>query len=331
MFQGITKMKVLKIALLAMALVSVPAFATGNHTCPYGGKPPKCNPKPPDPPKPSDPGQQQQQDQMQQQAANANAGAIGIGKGGNASAAGGKVSNSGNSSNRNANKNNNAAVSGSKSGANSSSGASSSSGVDTSGNSANQIDLSDRSSSSFRSNVFIPGDLPANAMNIAPGAFITTAGDTECGVLLTKIRTPIYQWDKKGKNKREAGYDEDVAPMTDRNGVQIDYQRVETGDGGYYLRGSHVTYVLATAGGSNSSQLGLQGGGGGGYGGVSYGAGTAYSQAGVRILIRPCIAARFEAKAKVQPVVRKPAAKRKPVRRAAVCIPRAAKVCPASK
>lgn len=330
-------MKVVKIALLAMALVSVPAFATGNHTCPYGGKPPKCNPKPPDPKPPTNPGnnqgqqqgqgqaQGQAQGQGQQQGQIANGfGGTGVGIGYGAGGAGGQGGKGGNASAK-------GGKSSSTSGANSSSGASSSSGVDASGNSANQIDLSDRSSSSFRSNVFIPGDLPENAMNIAPGAFITTAGDTECGVLLTKVRTPIYQWDKKGKNKREAGYDEDVAPMTDRNGVQIDYQRVETDDGGYYLRGSHVTYVLATAGGSNSSQLGLQGGGGGGYGGVSYGAGTAYSQAGVRILIRPCIAARFEAKPKVQPVVRKPAAKRKPVRRAAVCIPRAAKVCPVSK
>ncbi len=312
----------------ALLLVSSSAFAT---YCPPGtdhagqGKPyypNNCN-DPPAPP--SNPGTKQGQTANGYGGTGVGIGVGGAGgqggKGGNAT--GGKVSGSGNSRNANRNSNNNAATS--------TSGATSASGVDASGNSLNQLDLSDRSTSSVRSNVFIPGDLPGNAMNIAPGAFITTAGDTECGVLLTKIRTPIYQWDKKGKKKHEAGYDEDVIPYVDANGVQVDYQRVDTGDGGYYLRGSHVTYVLATAGGSASSQLGLQGGGGGGYGGVSYGSGAAYSQAGVRILIRPCIAARVAAKPPVvkawkpRPVMKK---KRRPVYRAPACVPQAARVCP---
>jgi hypothetical protein len=153
------------------------------------------------------------------------------------------------------------------------------------------VDAADRSSTRYsnRTNVFVPGDLPANAMTIAPGATITVAGDTQCGVLLTKVRIPVYQWDKKGKTKREVGYDEDVAPFVDANGVQIDFQRVDTGNGGYYLRGSHATYIASTYGSSTSSQLGLQGYGPGGGGGISAGKGSSYSQAGVRIVIRPCI------------------------------------------
>jgi hypothetical protein len=153
------------------------------------------------------------------------------------------------------------------------------------------VDAADRSSTRYsnRTNVFVPGDLPANAMTIAPGATITVAGDQQCGVLLTKVRIPVYQWDKKGKTKREVGYDEDVAPFVDANGVQIDFQRVDTGNGGYYLRGSHATYIASTYGSSTSSQLGLQGYGPGGGGGISAGKGNSYSQAGVRIVIRPCI------------------------------------------
>lgn len=158
------------------------------------------------------------------------------------------------------------------------------------------VDAADRSSTSYssRTNVFVPGDLPANAMTIAPGATITVAGDKECGVLLTKVRIPVYQWDKKGKTKREVGYDEDVAPFVDANGVQIDFQRVDTGNGGYYLRGSHATYIASTYGSSTSSQLGLQGYGPGGGGGISAGKGSSYSQAGVRIVIRPCISSVVE-------------------------------------
>lgn len=213
----------------------------------------------------------------------------------------------------------------------------------TSGASANgvvNVDAADRSSTSYssRTNVFVPGDLPANAMTIAPGATITVAGDKQCGVLLTKVRIPVYQWDKKRKHKVEVGYDEDVAPYVDANGVQLDYQRVETGDGGYYLRGSHATYLASTYGSASSSQLGLQGYGPGGGGGISAGKGSSYSQAGVRILIRPCIADRVgppvravEApKPVARPVVRPRAKVRRPAPVACVSRPaRPATVCPA--
>ena len=210
-----------------------------------------------------------------------------------------------------------------------------------SGASANgvvNVDTSDRSvtnvaGSRTNINTFIPGDLPSNAMTISPGAYITTAGDTDCGVLQTKIQVPVYQWNKKGTKKRQVGYDEDLAPVFDSNGVQIDYQTVYTGNGGYYLRGSHVTYVLSTQGGSNSSQLGLQGGGGGGYGGLSYGSGNSYSQGGAKIIIRSCIASRHEPKPVAPRTARRvatPRRKAKARRPAPVaCVPRAARVCPA--
>jgi hypothetical protein len=207
------------------------------------------------------------------------------------------------------------------------------------GNSSVGVDASDRSTThiSNRSNVFVPGDLPTNAMTIAPGASITVAGDTGCGVLQTKVQTPVYQWNKRGTKKVQVGVDEDLAPVVDTNGRQVDYETVQTGDGGYYLRGSHVTYVLSTQGSANSSQLGLQGGGAGGYGGLSFGSGRSYSQAGARLIIRSCIAARFEPKLAVATVMttapavrRTPAVKRKPVaRRAATgCVTKPATVCP---
>lgn len=171
-----------------------------------------------------------------------------------------------------------------------------SAGGTSSANGVVSVDAADRSSTQYnnstRVNTFIPGNLPTNAMAIAPGAAITVAGDQTCGALATKVQIPVYQWDKKGRNKVLVGYDEDVAPYTDANGVQQDFQTVYTPDGGYYLRGSHVTYVLSTYGSSNSSQLGLQGGSAGGYGGLSYGSGRSYSQAGAKIIIRSCIADR---------------------------------------
>lgn len=194
------------------------------------------------------------------------------------------------------------------------------------------MDTSDRSVTNIEgSNFFAPGDLPANAMNIVAGSYITTAGDTECGVLVSKIQVPVYQWDKKGKKKRQVGYDEDVQPMLDANGVQIDYQPVYTGEGEGYMRGSHVTYVLYGKGNSNSSQFGAQGYAPGGGGGISYGKGNAYSEGGTKIIIRPCIAYKFSPKPVAKPVVRRPVVKkRKPaVRRPQPCVERTATTCPA--
>lgn len=159
------------------------------------------------------------------------------------------------------------------------------------GNNQVGVDTSDRSTSinNSRSNVFIPGELPSNALTIAPSSNIMLAADNECGVLQQKVEIPVYQWNKRGTKKVQVGVDEDLAPVF-INGVQTDYQRVDTGNGQYYLRGSHITYAFNTQGSSSSSQLGLQGGGGAGYGGVSYGSGRAYSQAGVKLIIRSCVA-----------------------------------------
>lgn len=160
------------------------------------------------------------------------------------------------------------------------------------------VDAADRSSTSYnnstRVNTFVPGDLPTNAMVIAPGASVTVAGDQACGVLATKVQIPVYQWDKKGKNKVQVGWDEDIAPYVDANGVTQEYLTKPMPNGGYYLVGSHITYAFGSYGSSNASQLGLQGGGGGGYGGLSFGSGRSYSQVGTRVIIRPCIADRVE-------------------------------------
>ena len=320
-----------KYLLLALLLAAAPAYAT--H-CDNGGVWPKCEtPKPPTPPTTQPPsnhneqnqtngqsqGQSQGQGQGQSQRATggssrSNSTATGTGyggagghggAGGNAAATGGNVGDTSSASRSNA--------TGGYSGGNRLSNGSAS----TSGASANgevNVDTSDRSVTNVqgaRNNFFAPGDLPSNAMNIVAGAYITTAGDKECGVLVTKVRTPVYQWDKKGKHKREVGYDEDVAPFIDANGVQIDYQPVYTGNGEGYMRGSHVTYVLGSSGGSNSSQLGLQGYAAGGGGGLSWGNGSAYSQAGVRLIVRPCIAYKFAPVAK--PVVHRPVAKKRPL------------------
>ena len=206
-----------------------------------------------------------------------------------------------------------------------------------SGASANgvvNVDTSDRSSTNVRSNVFIPGDLPSNAMTIAPGAYITVAGDTQCGVLQAKIQVPVYQWNKRGTKKVIVGYDEDLAPVFDSNGTQIDYQIVYTGDGGYYMRGSQVTYVLTTKGSSNSAQFGAQGYAAGGGGGISAGAGRSYSEGGAKMIIRSCIAYKVSPK----PVAPRPARRAATPRRKAkarhpapvACVPRAARVCPAN-
>ena len=210
-----------------------------------------------------------------------------------------------------------------------------------SGASANgvvSVDTSDRSvtnvaGSRTNVNTFIPGDLPTNAMTIAPGAYITVAGDTQCGVLQAKIQVPVYQWNKRGTKKVIVGYDEDLAPVFDSNGTQIDYQTVYTGDGGYYMRGSQVTYVLTTKGSSNSAQLGLQGYAAGGGGGLSAGSGRSYSEGGAKMIIRSCIAYKVSPK----PVAPRPARRAATPRRKSkarrpapvACVPRAARVCPA--
>ena len=86
-------MKVLNKSMLVVALLAFasPVFATGNHTCPYGGNHPNCKPKPedPKPPTPTTPTQNQTQQQQQQQDQTANGGdgtgvgiGVGIGQGG---------------------------------------------------------------------------------------------------------------------------------------------------------------------------------------------------------------------------------------------------------
>jgi hypothetical protein len=327
-------MKTIIAALLAVAFIASPAYATGNHTCPYGGTYPNCKPKPQDPPTNPGNSQQQQQNQTQQQAANANAGAIGIGKGGdsksNAVANGGKVSNSGNSSNRNANKNNNAAVSGSKSGANSSSGASSASGMDTSGNSAVQIDQSDRGTYSTKSSFVVMSDLPANAMNIVPGAMLTSTGDTQCGYLQSKVRIPIKMWISK-KKQVEVGYDEDIVPFRDENGVQQDLRAKTQPDGSIVLGGHMVLISSSTLSNASNFQFGAQGGKDSAFGGLGYGSGSGQQQIGQRIILRDCRYGVIPARTAPQAVYKpRPVAKRKPARRApARCVPRPAKVCTA--
>lgn len=198
---------------------------------------------------------------------------------------------------RNGSESSSGAVSGDVSGTNTNT--TSSTGGTSSANGIVSVDAADRSSTTYqnstRVNTFIPGDLPSNAMTIAPGASITVAGDQACGVLVSKVEIPVYQWNKRGTKKVQVGYDEDVVPYKDASGVQQDYQTVNLPNGGYYLRGNHVTYVLSTQGSSTSSQLGLQGGGSGGYGGLSFGSGRSYSQAGVRVIIRPCIAEKVDA------------------------------------
>lgn len=300
-------------------------------------------------------GQGQAQGQHQGQTAtggrsNATGTGIGVGGAGGAGGAGGSVGNVGSASTSHGGSVGNTSATGGSvgdtraTGGSADSASTSSSGGNTLSNgSASQssangvvnVDTSDRSvthvaGSRTNINTFIPGDLPSNAMTIAPGAYITTAGDTNCGVLQTKVQVPVYQWNKKGTKKRQVGFDEDLAPVFDSNGVQIDYQTVYTGDGGYYLRGSHVTYVLSTQGGSNSSQLGLQGYAAGGGGGLSYGNGNSYSQGGAKLLIRSCIAARVSPKPVApRPAARRPVTRRKPpVRRPAACVPAPARVCP---
>lgn len=348
----------MKYLLFALTLLSAPAFATGNHKCPdgYTGTYPNCVKPPvvtPDP-KPSqtqtnnqNQGQAQGQGQGQGQAQTSsnrnsnrnNNAANATGGSSRSNATGGNatsgslsgVSGSGNSrtnvdaSSTNSLSNDSASVSGSD--------ATAYSGANSGGN---QFDASDHSVTNVqgsRTNVFVPGDLPANAMTIAPGAYITVAGDHECGVLQTKVQVPVYQWNKRGTKKTLVGYDEDLAPVFDSNGVQIDYQTVYTGNGGYYLRGSHVTYVLSTKGSSNSAQFGAQGYGSGGGGGLSFGSGRSYSEAGTKVIIRSCIAARVEAKPVVpkaapRPVVRRKKAVRRP---APKCVERPATTCPALK
>ena len=227
----------------------------------------------------------------------------GVSDSGNSASVSGATANGTNTSN-NTNRLSNGSESNSGASANGTNTNQLSNGSTSTSNGVVSVDAADRSSTQYnnstRVNTFIPGDLPSNAMTIAPGAHITVAGDTECGVLQQKVQVPVYQWNKRGTKKVQVGVDEDLAPVLDSNGVQIDYQTVYTGDGGYYLRGSHVTYVLSTQGSSNSSQLGLQGGGGGGYGGVSYGSGRSYSQAGAKMVIRSCIAERVPAPAVIQ-------------------------------
>lgn len=343
-----TKHRHLLAAFLAFAIL--PAFATSKPPV----TPPPANPPGSSSDQKQDQNQGQHQGQGQNQTAKGGTG-IGIakaqggagGSGGSATAAGGTggTATSGSAS---------GAVSGSSSGvslgdvgSSSAAGAysggnslqndsASSSGAYSGGSSANgvvSVDAADRSSTSIshRSNVFIPGDLPANAMTIAPGAYITVAGDTECGVLQTKVQVPVYQWNKRGTKQVQVGVDHELAPVFDANGVQKLYDVVRKDNGGYYEVGSHVTYVFSTKGSANSSQLGLQGGGGGGYGGVSLGSGRSYSEAGTHVVIRSCIARSFDpapvavAKPAPRPMVRrKPVARRAP----AACTPRPATVCP---
>ena len=350
---------------LILALIAVPAFATGNKQCPsgYTGTYPNCVA-----PKPADPnwwnknantnnnsnqqgqGQGQGQGQSQGQSQNATGGVgtgvgVGIGQGGSGGAGG----DGGNSSSNAQGGNSRSSVGNVSSGSSAQGGKSSATGgtsysggntlsngsASTSGSTSNgvvNVDAADRSSSRTTSNVFIPGDLPTNAMNIVAGAQLVVAGDTNCGVLQSKVRIPIYQYVKK--RRVEAGYDEDLVPYHDQHGNRLDYEVVYTPDGGYRLRGSQVTYLAGSYGNSSSNQLGLQGGGAGGYGGLSYGSGSAYQQAGVRIMLRDCIAGVYAPKAAVQPrpATRVPARPKKAaVRRPAPprCVPVPARTCPA--
>lgn len=330
--------------LIACLVAAIPMAAdvgaTGNKTCPTGttGKYPDCKPTPPPTSGGSsnqqqDQSQHQGQGQGQGQVANGGAGGSGlgvataVGHGGSATGGAGGQGGQGGLGGTGGSSRSNAAggnATGGSVGDTSSSSSSSSGGnrlsngsASESGASANgfvSVDASDRSSihNSTRSNVFVPGDLPSNAMNIVAGSYITTAGDTECGVLVRKVQKPVYQWNKKGTKKREVGFTEDIEPYLDANGIAIDYQPVYTNDAKTegYMRGSHVTYAFAGAGGSNSSQLGLQGYSAGGGGGLSFGSGSAYSQAGALLIVRPCIAFKFEPKpavikAKPRPVIKK--------------------------
>lgn len=148
------------------------------------------------------------------------------------------------------------------------------------GNSATSVDTSDHSTSvnNARSNVFIPGDLPNNSFTVSPAAYITTTVDDKCGPVQEILERDIYQWDRRHKHQDKVGTEQYL-------GKSLGYLPVP---GGRYAQGMQGIYVLSTSGSSNTAQLGLQGGGGGGYGGVSYGSGSAQSGARTNIIGRAC-------------------------------------------
>lgn len=338
------------IALSALA-PSSPTYATGNHTCEYGGKYPHCNtaPKPPTPTSNVDinplqnQSQYQGQNQGQHQTANGGSGGHstsvatgtgGTGYGGQGGAGGRSDSTSGAASNATGgsatggsvgtvSSGSNAVAQGGYSGGNNlSNGSNSRSAATTGASTANGVvDVSDHSRTNI--NTFIPGDLPANAMTIAPGAYITTASDQSCGMLQQKIEVPVYQWNKRGTKKVQVGVDHELAPVY-VNGVQQVYQIVPKANGGYYELGSYVTYVLSTKGSSTSSQLGAQGYGAGGGGGISFGSGRSYSEPGTHVIIRSCVRGDYNPKpivaAKSKTQIRRVIIKKKPhVRPRASC------------
>jgi hypothetical protein len=179
-------------------------------------------------------------------------------------------------------------------------------GSDASNSGGNSLTNVDASSHYQAKTIFIPPVVPGTPPSqVAVGNVIKET--SACGPLQRIVRVPVTGSfiGLVSSKTIEQGFTDDLAPMLDSDGVQVDYRRIPLPGGGWRLIGHQVTMFTTVVGIASNRNIALGGGGSAGqWGQGGMGSSSSNQRLVTTIELRECeIGAQMPVVAEVSPKI----------------------------